>query len=519
MIIAIFFVTIAAYLSIGYVASRRSKHLDDYYIAGRQAGPIFVMGTFAATWVSAVGILGYPGASYAGGLGAVVMWGAFPGFVIAALFIAPKLYRSGSWTLFDLFAKRWNDQKLAILAVIFMFFGMFPYLLSQVMGGATILSGLTGINYSTMVIISCIVFCVLTLIGGAWSVTVTDTAMLMVILFVAFVLLPFGVSFEGGWNTIMSGQFAVAPERFQWTGAILTPGMAISTIFIWMCGMFAAPHQSSRILIAKDEKTAIKGMILAITLGMVAVWSLHIMGHGLWSLTKDVKPADQALIYLFKNIPQTPLGALGISALFAAALSTTTTMLLTLAMGAGKDLYKRLKPETTDEAVLKITKWAVVGFTVLVFFAAYSQTAALAKYGELGSSIFACVYFPPLIAGLNWRRVTRPAVYASMIVGAIVCIVLWIAWRIMAMPLILGLQPVIYGIVTAFIALITVSLLTTPTAKEIEEYERLQKPAVRPALAQTAATAEKPDNFKYFCVYAVVVGLLFIFGGMLIFPS
>jgi Na+/proline symporter len=374
-----------------------------------------------------------------------------------------------------------------------------------------------------MVIISCVVFCILTLRGGAWSVTVTDTAMMCIILFVAFALFPLALKFNGGWETIMTGQFAEAPARFTWTGAGLTAGGAISTIFIWMCGMFAGPHQSSRILIAKDEKTAIKGIILVVSLGMMAVWSLHIMGHGLWSVTKDIKPADQALIYLFKNLPNTFMGAMGISALFAAALSTTTTMLLTLSMGVGKDLYRRLNPQTADDKVLRITKYAVIGWTVVVFIAAYNQSAALAKWGELGSSVFACVYFPPLLLGLNWKRVTKPAVYASMIVGGAVDIVLWIAWRYGDMPLIMGLQPVIYGIASAFIALVVTTLMTTPTTKEIEIYEKWEKPLPRTVpdgVGQIAATAEsKPDNFKYYCAFAVLVGLAFIIGGLTLLPS
>ncbi len=113
MIAGLFFGTIILYLIIGYYASKRAKGLDDYYIAGRNAGPLFVLGTFAASWLSATGVVGYSGASYANGIGTVVMWGGIPGFMMAVLFIVPKLYRSNSWTMFDFFANRWDDKQIA----------------------------------------------------------------------------------------------------------------------------------------------------------------------------------------------------------------------------------------------------------------------------------------------------------------------------------------------------------------------------------------------------------------------
>lgn len=521
----VFFACIIGYLLIGYIASKKTKGLDDYYVTGRNANALFVMGTFAATWVSALGILAYPGMSYTGGIGAIVVWGAFPGFVLATLFIVPKLYRSGSWTIFDFLSNRWNDHRLGILAVVFMFFGMFPYLLSQVMGAGTILSGLTGIDYKMMILIACITFSLITLLGGAWSVTVTDTSMILIIIFVAFATLPFTIKLEGGLEAIMAGQYAVAPERFGWYASNSNAKMAISTVLIWTCGMFAAPHQASRILIAKDEKTAMKGVMLAVIFGLCIVWSLHTQAHGLWSVNPGLKNGNEALIYLFMNIPAKAIGALGISALFAAALSTTTTMLLTLAMGVGKDFIKRIKPDTDDKKVLSITKMSVIGWTVIVFIAAWFNAAEMAKWGELGSSMFAVVYFPALIMGLNWKRVTRKAVYASMILGGAVNLGLWIAWRLYNQPLIWGMQPIAYGLVTAILVMVVVSLMDQPTDHEIATYEKLQKKAevIAPssvASSQGAATAEaKPDNFKYYCIASVVVGLIWIIGGLVILPS
>src|SRR5271157_516970 len=107
MVIAIFFGILISYLVIGFIASRHTKKADEFYVTGRRSGIILVLGGFAGTWISALGTLGYPGMSYSEGIGLVAIWGALPGFLLAAFLIVPQLYRSGSWTLFDFFESRW----------------------------------------------------------------------------------------------------------------------------------------------------------------------------------------------------------------------------------------------------------------------------------------------------------------------------------------------------------------------------------------------------------------------------
>jgi len=513
MIIVIFIVTLIAYLAIGTIASKRAAGLDDYFVAGRNAGQLLVLGTFAASWVSATGIVGYTGASYKNGPGTVIMWGAVPGFMLAVLFIVSKLYRTESWTMFDYFEKRYCDKRLALIAVFAMFFGMFPYLLSQVMGSANILAGITGIDYKIMVLVACVVFTILTLTGGATSVTVTDTTMLIIIIFVSIFCFPFAIKGFGGWDAIMTAQITEAPERFHWTGAALTPISAISTNLVWMCGMFAGPHQGSRILIAKDERTAMGGVILATTFGVIIIWSLHNMTAGLWTQVKDL-PQDQATVYLFTHMKPAVPGAIGISALFAAALSTATTMLLTLATGVGKDVYKRLNPDAPNEKMLKITKVAVVAFAVVTFLFAFFSVSAVSQWGEAGSSMFGCAYFAPLIFGLNWKKANRQGAYASMIGGGGLFLILWIGQKFFGMgALPFGLTPVLLGLIVSIVLMLVVSAATKSTPEQDAFWESIQVP-------KKGAFHESTNmKFKLACCFAVAIGVIMIICAFTIIPS
>ncbi len=524
MVIAIFFGILISYLVIGFIASRHTKGADEFYVTGRRSGIILVLGGFAGTWISALGTLGYPGMSYSQGIGLVAIWGALPGFLLAAFLIVPQLYRSGSWTLFDFFESRWQDKRLAAVGVCVMFFGMFPYFVAQIMGAATLLSTLTGLSYQTMLYIVCATFFLLTIVGGAWSVTVTDTAMLLVKLSLVAFILPAALAFFGGINKVTVDMYASSPQRFSLTGS-LPPLYVLSSCLIWFFGMFAAPHQASRIMIAKDTRTAVAGAILALTLGTVIVWALHFMASGLWVITHDVKPSSSALPYLFAHLPSTAIGALGISALFAAALSSATGMLLTLSMGVGRDVVKRFfKSDLPDKKLLSITRWAVLGFTLAVLATCLAQPEAIVKFAELGGSIFACTFFAPLFFGANWRRVTKNAVFWSMILGGGIDIILWIGWRFMGMPLLFGIQPVLYGITASILTLVIITLKSDPTPAEIKEFERI---TTRMEVATVAVGANQSnaviktrriDGYDWTCILSIVIGLTLAIGGTVILP-
>lgn len=476
--VVIFFIILVVYVVGAYIASKAAKSVDEYYITGRRAGVILVLGAFAATWISAVGSIGFPGMSYSGGIGAVVAWGAFPGFILCTLFIAPRLYRSKAWTLFDYLGDRFDSLLLRGIGVVILFFGLFPYLISQIMGAGTVLSTLTGFPYRSMIILTVIVFFLITIIGGAWSVTVTDTIMLLIMFASTFLIFPFAISWFGGWDAITFKAFAAHPERFTWTGSVMKPGWVISTIFIWMFGMFFAPHQSTRLLIAKDERTMMKALVLAIVLGMMAMWCLHIMAAGLYEIKPDLKAGSQAIPYLFGKIPYPGIGGLAIAGIFAAALSTATSMLLVLGFGVGRDVVQKLfKPDISEKSLLLITKIAIFGWALATFLLSWNQSEAILKWGNLGASLFACTYAPAMIFGLWWKGTTRIAVISSMLAGFLVDLGLWIPWNYFGMKLPWYTQPVIWGLVAAFVVIIVVSLFTKATPKEIAEYEKTLHPA------------------------------------------
>ena len=59
-------ISVLVYVAIGNYAGRKVKHLDDYFVAGRQAPTFLIVGTLVASVVGTNSFLGDVGMTYSG---------------------------------------------------------------------------------------------------------------------------------------------------------------------------------------------------------------------------------------------------------------------------------------------------------------------------------------------------------------------------------------------------------------------------------------------------------------------
>ena len=95
-------VSILVYIVIGNYAGRGIKNLDDYYVAGRRAPTLLIVGTLVASLLSTNAFLGETGFVYDGQAGPYLLFPptAAMGYVLGAVFFGRYLRRSRSLTVF-----------------------------------------------------------------------------------------------------------------------------------------------------------------------------------------------------------------------------------------------------------------------------------------------------------------------------------------------------------------------------------------------------------------------------------
>ena len=66
--------SVLVYIAVGNYAGRRVKHLDDYFVAGRRAPTLLIIGTLIASMLSTNAFLGETGFVYDGQAGPYLLW-------------------------------------------------------------------------------------------------------------------------------------------------------------------------------------------------------------------------------------------------------------------------------------------------------------------------------------------------------------------------------------------------------------------------------------------------------------
>ena len=112
--LTIFVAVLAAYVIVAAGLTRFIKNRDDFYVMGEQGSTLLLTGTLAATFLSAVTLMGIAGISYSEGplvIGALGSFGAWLGTLIAVVWIGRKMKAMECRTMMDFFDRRFNKNK------------------------------------------------------------------------------------------------------------------------------------------------------------------------------------------------------------------------------------------------------------------------------------------------------------------------------------------------------------------------------------------------------------------------
>jgi SSS family solute:Na+ symporter len=137
---------------------------------------------------------------------------------------------------------------------------------------------------------------------------------------------------------------------------------------------------------------------------------------------------DATLIVLMKNLLPTGLQGLVIAGLLAALMSTVAGALNSAGTLVSIDIVQRLRPDTSDAALVRIGQVTAV----LVMVAATVWSMFGEKFGGIfkGINAMIAVLAPPIstvfLWGIFWRRGTRQAALATLVGGFLLGAILFV---------------------------------------------------------------------------------------------
>lgn len=410
-------------LMVGWWASKKIHSTQDFILAGRSLPfALATMVTFA-TWFGSETMLGAPREFVHGGVLAIIEepFGAALGLLIVGSIYAKKLYPLPVLTFSDYFRIRFGamSEKLSAIVMIPSYFG---WISAQLVALGLTLHLLLPISTEMGIVIGAVLVMTYTLLGGMWSITITDflhnIILIIGLLFLAYLLLDKIPDWGLFIDQQPAGFFRFIPKENTWVDW-LTYSAAWMTI-----GLGSIPQQDifQRVMSAKSAKIASKASLAA---GMMYL-SIAMLPLVIALVAVRLYPsllAEDDLLIPNLVLKFTPYGVqiLFLGALLSALLSTTSGAILAPASVLGENLLKPSLKNPDDKKVLFYIRVSVVLVTGACIWMAISRQNIFELVSE--ASAFSLVsLFIPLNAGLWWKKASAMGSHLSMIAGLLVWI-------------------------------------------------------------------------------------------------
>ena len=464
-------ISFVVYLVIGFFISRRVKDANDFYVAGRNAPMLLIVGSMIASYVSTGMFMGDAGEYYSGIFSPMTILATMQvvGYIIGAVFFGRYLRRSKVITIPEFFGKRFCSEKLRKLATITAIITMTVYLLSVVQGVGTLMHVVTGVDYNICIVLAILVFSVVTITSGSRGVLITDTLMFSVFT-IALVISVFVITGKaGGWYSVVDqlNHFEIK-DLLSWHGNLdyMYPTGWENVIWgivygiVWLSVCMVGPWQSSRYLMAKNEHTVVRSSLfsafgiftLQLLAGMAAV-SVNLFHP-------EMESASHVLIWAAMNILPTFLGVILLTGVLAAGISSATTFLSLVGSSVANDIYKG-----KGDSIMT-GRLSMVAVSIVVLLLAIFNPPQILWIMYFGGAIVASAWMPVALASVLSKRITKTGAFVGMLVGFLGCFLLKLYSNLAHVTLPAIFDPVIVGIILNVIGIVIGSALTTVSAEE-----------------------------------------------------
>ena len=139
---------LVVFFAVGIGAGRMVKDTNDYYVSGRNAPTLLIVGSLIASFLSTGAFLGDTGEVYSGFFIGIVTVGVIQRpDTSTARFFGRYIRRSEVTTLPEYFGRRFCSARLRRLSAVILLVSVSAYLLSAIQGVATLMSSITGYDY------------------------------------------------------------------------------------------------------------------------------------------------------------------------------------------------------------------------------------------------------------------------------------------------------------------------------------------------------------------------------------
>jgi len=431
-------IIVAIGAAIGFLAGvHRKMDLEQWTVGGRGFGVVLIFLLMAGEVYTTFAFLGASGWAYSRGGPALYVLAYLTLAYVVSFFIVPQIWevgrQHGLQTQSDYFSVRYRNKYLAGFVCVVGIVCFIPYLQLQLTGIGIIVSvaSFDGIGRTPAMAIAVALLVAFVFASGvravAWVSVVKDALMV-------FAALAIGIGIPlihfGGIGPMFAALVHSRAAHLTMPGATANLGHAwfVSTVLLTSLGFYMWPHAFAATFTAKSADTLRRNAVVMPLYTLTLVF-IFFAGFAAVLLVPGLANGDLAMLTVVRrSFPPWFLGVVG-GAGALTAMVPASIFILTAATLFAKNLYRPVfAPEMTDDQVAKLARAMVIVLGLIsLCLAIYSSTTlvALLLTGYAGVTQF----FPGVVLGLYWKRVTTSAVFGGMIAGVAAAVFLMLSHR------------------------------------------------------------------------------------------
>ena len=420
-----------------WVALQKHNNTEDYFLAGRNVGWFVIGASIFASNIGSEHVVGLAGTGFESGTPmAHYELHAWIVLLLGWLFL-PFYIRSGAFTMPEFLEKRFDSRSRWFLSL----FSLIAYVLTKVSvtiyAGGIVVSELLGIPFWYGAIGVVLFTGIYTVVGGMKAVIYTETLQAVILILGSIIITYLGLQEVGGWNELRSIVIAESPEHFNmwrpmndadfpWTGLLF--GGTIVGVWYWCTDQYIV----QRTLAANNIKIGRRGAIFGAYLKLLPIFIFLIPGIIAFALSVQnpevfsIEKADRAFPMLVKTLLPVGLKGLVAGGLMAALMSSLASVFNSCSTIFTIDIYKKLKPNESENKLLNIGKIATAVIVILgiIWIPIMEKIGGGVMYQYLQNvqSYIAPPVAAVFLLGILWKRVNSKAAITTLMAGLILLI-------------------------------------------------------------------------------------------------
>ena len=432
VLIACFF---ALMIGVGIYCRKKATSVEGFVLGGRSVGPWLTAFAFGTSYFSAVIFVGYAG-QFGWNFGLASTWiglgNAFIGSLLAWNVLGRRTrimtQHLNSKTMPDFFEKRFGSSKLKVIASVIVFIFLIPYTASLYNGLSSLFGIAFEIPYWVCIVIMAILTGVYVVFGGYMATAINDFIQ-GIIMLVGIVVVVVSVLLKNG-GLMESVSLLAETSGAEYTSLLGPDPMSLITVvLLTSLGTWGLPQMIGKFYSISNESAIKKGTVISTVFAIIVAGGCYFLGGfgRLFVTEADIALAGGKLNYdkivpaMLSALPSAVI-AIVIVLVLSASMSTLSSLVLTSASTITLDMVvPSLKKNISEKKKLLIMRLFIVFFIIVSAAIAILKDTLnitfIAQMMGISWGALAGSFLAPFLYGLYWKKVTRPAVWASFAFG------------------------------------------------------------------------------------------------------